>query len=94
MLLSNLSENQGISLNEIFAFRQLGIKNRHDSVMETAVLSQEHFSVNMVHRSIHKCRLKLYYAKKMPYINMIQKCRHLLWKQLRQKGKLFLGQTH
>ena len=36
-------------------------------------------STTTVHRSIHKCRLKLYQAKKKPYTNMIQKQHRLLW---------------
>ena len=59
------------------------IKNRHDSVTEITAWAQDHFrkslSVNTVHRAIHKCKLKLYHAKKKPYVNTIQKRRHLLW---------------
>jgi len=44
--------------------------------------AQEHFqrslSVNTVHRVIHKCRSKLYHAKKKPYVNISQRCHHLL----------------
>ena len=29
--------------------------------------------------SVHKWKLKLYHVKKKPYVNMIQKHRHLLW---------------
>ena len=46
--------------------------------------AQEHFgkplSVNIVHRYISKCNLKVYHAKRKPYINNTQKRRpHLRW---------------
>ena len=44
---------------------------------------QEHFpkslSVNKVHREAYGCKLKLYHAKKVSYVNMIQKRCCLLW---------------
>ena len=51
--------------------------------MEIIAWAQKHLqnslSVNIVCRAIHKCRLKLYHAKKNPHVNMIQKHCHLLW---------------
>jgi len=45
------------------AFRQHGIKNRHDSVIKITAWAQGHFhkslSVNAVRWAIHKCCLKL-----------------------------------
>lgn len=32
-----------------------------------------------VHRAFQKAKLKFYYAKRKPYLNVIQKCHHLLW---------------
>ena len=60
----------------------LSLKNMHDSLFNITAWAQEHFqkslSVNTVGRATHKCKLKLYYAKKKPYMNMIQKCNHFL----------------
>ena len=47
--------------------------------------SINHLSVRTVHRAIHKCRLKLYYAKKKPCVNIIQKQHHVLWARARLK---------
>ncbi len=45
--------------------------------------AQEYFqkplSVNTIRRAIYRCQLKLYHAKRKPYVNMVQKCRHVLW---------------
>ncbi len=36
-------------------------------------------SVNTIHRAICRCQLKLYNAKRKPYVNMVQKRRRVLW---------------
>ncbi len=36
-------------------------------------------SVNTIHRAICRCQLKLYHAKRKPYVNMVQKRRRVLW---------------
>ncbi len=45
--------------------------------------AQEYFqkplSVNTIRRAICRCQLKLYHAKRKPYVNMVQKCRRVLW---------------
>ncbi len=45
--------------------------------------AQEYFqkplSVNTIRRAICSCQLKLYHAKRKPYVNMVQKRRHVLW---------------
>ena len=68
---------------DLQALRQHRINNRHDSVMEITARAQEHlqksWSVNTVHRVIHKCRLKLCHAKESPYVNMFRKRCRLLW---------------
>ena len=68
---------------DLRALRRHCIKNRHDSVTEITAWAQDHFrkllSVNTVRRAIHKCKLKLYHAKKKPYVNTIQKRHRLLW---------------
>lgn len=60
-----------------------GIKNRHECVKDITTWAQEHFrkplSVNTVRRYISKCKLKLYHAKRKPYINNTQKRHQLFW---------------
>ena len=72
-----------LDARDLRALRRHCIKNRHDSVTEITAWAQDHFrkslSVNTVRRAIHKCKLKLYHAKKKPYVNTIQKRRRLLW---------------
>ncbi len=36
-------------------------------------------SVNTIRRAICRCQLKLYHAKRKPYVNMVQKRRRILW---------------
>ncbi len=40
---------------------------------------QKPLSVNTIHRAICRCQLKLYHAKRKPYVNMVQKHRCVLW---------------
>ncbi len=39
----------------------------------------EPLSVNTIHRAICRCQLKLFHAKRKPYVNMVQKRRRVLW---------------
>ncbi len=42
--------------------------------------SRNHWStVNTICRAICRCQLKLYDAKKKPYVNLVQKRRHVMW---------------
>ncbi len=41
--------------------------------------SRKPLSINTIRRAICRCQLKLYHAKRKPYVNMVQKCRHVLW---------------
>ncbi len=65
------------------ALRRLCITHRHDSVIDITKWAQEYFqkplSVNTIHHGICRCQLKLYHAKRKPYVNMVQKHRHVLW---------------
>ncbi len=71
------------------ALRRHCITHRHDSVIDITKWAQEYFqkplSVNTICRAICRCQLKLYHAKRKPYVNMVQK--------LFQSGKVFYGQT-
>ncbi len=59
------------------------ITHLHDSVIDITKWAQEYFqkplSVNTIHRAICRCQLKLYHAKRKPYVNMVQKSRRVLW---------------
>ncbi len=57
--------------------------HRHDSVIDITKWAQEYFqkplSMNTIHRAICRFQLKLYHAKRKPYVSMVQKRRHVLW---------------
>ncbi len=59
------------------------ITHRHDSVIDITKWAQEYFhkplSVNTIYCAICRCQLKLYHVKRKPYVNMVQKCRRVLW---------------
>ncbi len=40
---------------------------------------QKPLSVNTICLAICRCQLKLYHVKRKPYVNMVQKCRRVLW---------------
>ncbi len=59
------------------------ITHRHDSVIDITKWAQEYFqkplSVNTICLAVCRCQLKLYHAKRKPYVNMVQKRRRVLW---------------
>ncbi len=65
------------------ALRRHCITHRHDSVIDISKWAQEYFQkpllVNTIRRAICRCQLKLYHAKRKPYVNMIQKRHRVLW---------------
>ncbi len=65
------------------ALRRHCITHQHDSVIDITKWAQEYFqkplSVNTIHHAICRCQLKLYHAKRKPYVNMVQKRRRVLW---------------
>ncbi len=65
------------------ALRRHCITHRHDSVIDITKWAQEYFqkplSVNTIRHAICRCQLNLYHAKRKPYVNMVQKCRRVLW---------------
>ncbi len=71
------------------ALRRHCITLRHDSVIDITKWAQEYFqkplSVNTIHRAICRCQLKLYHAKRKPYVNMVQKCRRVQWAEAHLK---------
>ena len=76
--------------------RRRCIGNRHDSVLGVAAWAQIQFlkslSVNTVNRAIHKCKLKLYHAKK-------KRCRliwvraYLKWTEAKWKTVLWVDES-
>ncbi len=84
------------------ALRRHCITHQHDSVIDITKWAQEYFqkplSVNTICRAICRCQLKLYHAKRKPYVNMVQKRCCVLWAKAHlkwtfQSGKAFYGQT-
>ncbi len=65
------------------ALRRHCITHQHDSVIDITKWAQEYFqkplSVNTICRALCRCQLKLYHAKRKPYVNMVQKCSRVLW---------------
>ncbi len=65
------------------ALRRHCITHPHDSVIDITKWAQEYFqkpvSVNTICGPICRCQLKLYYAKRKPYVNMVQKLCRVLW---------------
>ncbi len=59
------------------------ITHWHDSVIDITKWAQEYFqkplSGNTIRHAICRCQLKLYHAKRKPYVNMVQKLRCVLW---------------
>ncbi len=59
------------------------VTHRHDSVIDITKWAQEYFqkplSINTIRHAICRCQLKLYHAKRKPYVNMVQKRRRVLW---------------
>ncbi len=83
----------------LWALRRHCITHRHDSVIDITKWAQEYFqkplSVNTIRHAIGRCQLKLYQAKRKPYVNMVQKRRcvlwakaHLKWTVSKKKGKV------
>ncbi len=74
--------------------------HRHDSIIEMTKWAQEYFqkplSVNTIRDAICRCQLKLYHAKRKPFVNMVQKRRRVLWAKAHLKwisGRVFYDQT-
>ncbi len=78
------------------------ITHLHDSVIDITKWAQEYFqkplSVNKIRCAICRCQLKLYHAKRKPYVNMVQMRCCVLWAKANLKwtvcGKVFYGQTN
>ncbi len=68
---------------DLRSLRRHCIKNRYSSISDITTWAQDYFgkplSSTTIRSYIHKCQLKLYCAKRKPYVNSIQKRRRLLW---------------
>ncbi len=68
---------------DLRSLRRHCIKNRHSSISDITTWAQDYFgkplSSTTIRSYIHKCQLKLYCAKRKPYVNSVQKRRRLLW---------------
>ncbi len=65
------------------ALRRHCITHWHDSVIDITKWAQEYFqkplSIKTIRLAICRCQLKLYNAKRKPYVHMVQKCPRVLW---------------
>ncbi len=72
-----------LDAHNLRALRRHCIIHPHDSVIDITKWAQEYFqkpmSVNTICCPICRCQLKLYYAKRKPYVNMVQKRHRVLW---------------
>ncbi len=68
---------------DLRSLRRHCIKNRNSSISDITTWVQDYFgkplSSTTIRSYIHKCQLKLYCAKRKPYVNSVQKRRRLLW---------------
>ncbi len=68
---------------DLRSLRRHCIKNRHSSISDITTWAQDYFGKSLssttIRSYIHKCQLKLYCAKRKPYVNSVQKRRRLLW---------------
>ena len=68
---------------DLRSLRRHCIKNRHSSISDITTWAQNYFgkplSGTIIRSYIHEYQLKLYCAKRKPYVNCVQKHRRLLW---------------
>ncbi len=101
-IIKRFRETGGISVRKVQGWRPLldacglralgwhCITHRHDSVIDITKWAQEYFqkplSVNTIRCAIYRCLLKLYRAKRKPYVNMVQKRHCVLWAKAHLKS--------
>ncbi|XP_072136370.1 uncharacterized protein [Mobula birostris] len=72
-----------LNARDLRALRRHCLRNRPATVTIIAAWAWEYFgkplSLNTIRRCIQKCNLKLYYARRKPYINSMQKFRRVPW---------------
>lgn len=81
-----------LDARDLRMLRRHCIANRHQSIQNITMWAQDHFkttlSATTIRRYIIKCNLNLYYAKRKPFINKIQKRRRLLWSRAHLKWRV------
>ncbi|MBN3294693.1 TCB1 transposase, partial [Polypterus senegalus] len=72
-----------LDARDLRALKRHCTTNRNATVKEITEWAQEYFqkplSVNTIHRAIRRCQLKLYSAKKKPFLSKIHKLRRCHW---------------
>ncbi len=83
---------------DLRSLRRHCIKNPHSSISDITTWAQDYFgkplSSTTIRSYIHKCQLKLYCAKRKPYVNSVQKLRRLLWDGPSHSGNVYCGQMN
>ncbi len=73
---------------DLRSLRRHCIKNRHSSISDITTWAQDYFgkplSSTTIRSYIHKCQLKLYCAKRKPYVNSVQSIENV-WRILKRK---------
>ncbi len=79
------------------------IKNRHSSISDITTWAQDYFgkplSSTTIRSYIHKCQLKLYCAKRKPYVNSVQSAVDFsglggIWDGPSHSGNVYCGQMN
>ena len=72
-----------LDARDLRALKRHCTSNRNATVKEITEWAQEYFqkalSVNTIHRAIRRCQLKLYSAKRKPFLSKLHKLRRLHW---------------
>uniref|UniRef100_A0A803JHS9 Paired domain-containing protein n=1 Tax=Xenopus tropicalis TaxID=8364 RepID=A0A803JHS9_XENTR len=93
-----------LDARDLRALKRHCTTNRNTTVKEITEWAQEYFqkplSVNTIHRAIRRCQLKLYSAKKKPFLSKIHKLRrfhrardHLKWSVAKWKTVLWSDES-
>ena len=73
------SRKPKLNNRDLRSLRRDCIKNHHSSISDITTWAQDYFSKPLssttIRSFIHKCQLKLYCAKRKPYVNRVQKHR-------------------
>ncbi len=76
---NNVHQRQIAKALQISSSTVHNIMKNHDITKWAQEYFQKPLSVNTIRRAICRCQLKLYHAKRKPYVNMVQKRRRVLW---------------
>ena len=88
---------------DLRSLRQHCIKNRHSSISDITTWAQDYFgkplSSTTIRSYIHKCQLKLYCAKRKPYVNESRSAVDFsglggIWDGPSHSGNVYCGQTN